>query len=91
MGTCRTYELSASKAYVRVQQNSNGGYDISLADLHQFSQAQGVGRRLEPELTPLPSEVSETSAAISLKAIADELQTIRRVMIAREKREREAG
>jgi hypothetical protein len=37
----------------------------------------------------MPSEVADTSSAISLKAIADELQTIRRLMMAREKRERD--
>jgi|GEM_PF-4040023 len=80
---------NASRAYLRIQPLGDGGYTVSPADPQQFSAAQGVGRRLEPDLVAMPSEVADTSSAISLKAIADELQTIRRLMMAREKRERD--
>lgn len=73
-------ELAGSRAYLRINQTPEG-IEVHPADMPTFERAQGVGRRLEPDLTPMPLEVAATSAAISLRSIAEDLSLIRHMLM----------
>lgn len=72
-----TFE-NCSKAYIRIVATDHG-YQVKPAKMSEFSAAQGVGERLEPKLTPMPTEVALTSLAISMARIADDTETIGRI------------
>lgn len=71
---------NCSKAYLRITRTTHG-CTITPADIAAFGKAQGVGARLEPDLSPMPNEVSITSLAVSMARIADSLEMLERVAV----------
>lgn len=78
---------NANKCYLRFTVGEHGRYTVAPADIATFEKARGVGERLEGQLTPMPTEVTLTSLAISMARIAESLETLEHIGFINHQRE----